>query len=477
MSSLPAKTKVIGDRDRDIKNLYLDSRQVQTSDAFVAIKGGQLDGHDYIDQAISNGCVVIFCQKEPILLSTKVTYVITKDLHENLWRLAADFYERPSTKTKIVGITGTNGKTTVATMFYKLMRRMDVRAGLISTVDIRINDEVLPTKLTTPDVISINRLMAEMVSQGCEYIAMEVSSHAIAQNRIKGIEYDVGVFTNITHDHLDYHKTFKDYLNTKKQFFDVLDKKACAITNVDDKNGMVMMQNTKADIKTYGIRSMADYKARVIEHDFNGLHLKINQIDFYSKLMGQFNVYNLLAVIAIAKEFGFEMVDVLIKLSLVSTAPGRFEIIRSGNSKTIGIVDYAHTPDALQNVLQTIADVNKGNQKLTVVIGAGGDRDTTKRPKMARIAVHFADQVILTSDNPRSEDPEKILDDMEEGIPHEEKEKVLRISDRKQAIKAALQMTSNGIVLVVGKGHENYQEIKGKRHHFDDKEIVQEFLR
>lgn len=466
-----------GQEDVLVNDLQLDSRQVQDSDAFIAIKGQHADGHDYIEKAIANGASVVICQKEPILLSTKVTYVITKEIHENLWVLAAGFYGNPSDALHLIGVTGTNGKTTVSTMFFDLMRKMGKGCGLISTVNIRINEEVIPTNLTTPDVVTLNRIMAEMVRKGCDYAVMEVSSHAIAQNRIKGLDFDGGVFTNITHDHLDYHKTFKDYLNTKKMFFDLLDKSAFALTNVDDRNGEVMLQNTKAKKVNYGLRKLADYKAKVIEHDFSGMHLQINKLDFYTRMVGRFNAYNLLAVIGIADQLGFETMEVLQYLSELTSVEGRFDLVHSSENNVVGIVDYAHTPDALENVLQTIHQVNKQKLMVITVVGCGGDRDKTKRPLMADIATRYSDMTILTSDNPRTEDPEVILDEMEIGVQGQFKKNYERISNRKEAIHEAAKIIGNqGIILVAGKGHEKYQDIQGVKHPFDDKKILQEIL-
>lgn len=460
-----------------INDLRLDSREVQRGDVFVAIKGAVSDGHQYVDKAIENGAAVVVCEQRPILLSTKVTYVITKGIHENLWKIAADFYGDPSAKLKLVGVTGTNGKTTVATMFYNLMSQLNVACGLISTVKICYGKTEVSSKLTTPDVVTLNRLMSEMCQSGCTHVVMEVSSHAIEQERIKGLHYDVGVFTNLTHDHLDYHKTFKAYLNVKKKFFDRLGKNAFVLTNVDDRNGLVMVQNTQARKHTYALRSMADYRARIIAQDFEGMELQIDAVHLFTSLIGLFNVYNLLAVIGVADLLDFDKTEVYIALSKITSADGRFDVLRHDKKKWLAIVDYAHTPDALENVLKTIKELNRLKGKVITVVGCGGDRDTSKRPKMASIAAYYSDLVVLTSDNPRTEDPEDILDQMEAGVNVEMNSKILRITNRKQAIKAAVKMAEKGsIILVAGKGHETYQEIHGVRHPFDDKKIIQEFL-
>jgi UDP-N-acetylmuramoyl-L-alanyl-D-glutamate--2,6-diaminopimelate ligase len=390
--------------------------------------------------------------------------------------LAEAFYSSKKEMT-LIGVTGTNGKTSVATLFFNTIKAMGISCGLLSTVVIKINDNQYPSELTTPDVFTLFRFMKMMRSQGCKHCIMEVSSHAIDQGRIDGLAFDVAAFTNLSHDHLDYHSSFKEYAYTKKKLFDGLSPKSDAIFNADDRNGSVMVQNTRAKKISYGMVMNADYKARILENDFSGMHVRIEEHDFFTRLVGKFNVYNILAVLAIAESVGYERLDVLKALSNVTTAAGRFEIIRSSTENITAIVDYAHTPDALENVLTTISQVNKNKGKIITLIGCGGDRDKTKRPLMAKVAVDLSDSVILTSDNPRSENPDDILDDMEKGIEKTESRKVLRISDRKSAIKTAISIANpKDVILVAGKGHETYQEINGIKHPFDDKQILQEFL-
>lgn len=477
LKALPWTFEVYGVQDKDVQNVHLDSRSVQTGDAFVAVRGSISDGHNFIASAIENGVTAIFCEKIPKGLSTKVTYIVTTDLVSKLAQIAQAFYGNPSKFINLVGVTGTNGKTTVATMFFNMLRAMGVSCGLMSTVKICLNELTINTSLTTPDIFSVYRYLKMMVDQDFNHAIMEVSSHAIDQGRVAGLEFAVAAFTNISHDHLDYHRTFRSYLETKQRLFTDLSQKAVAITNVDDRNGEVMTQLSKAKIKTYGLRNVADYKAKLLEFDFSGMHIQIGSHDFYTHLVGKFNVSNLLAVVAIADQLGFERMEVLTKLSQVKTAPGRFELVRNQQKDITSIVDYAHTPDALENVLKTIDQVNKRRGKVITVIGCGGDRDKTKRPLMAKVASRYSNQVILTSDNPRGENPEAILDDMEEGVEIDAKRKVLRIADRKSAIKTAVTMAQKqDVILVAGKGHETYQEIQGVKYPFDDKQILQDFL-
>lgn len=477
LAGFSSEITVVGQADLTLRDVHLDSRKVKAGDAFVAIKGTTSDGHDYISSAINNGATIVFCQYIPDGLSTKVTFVTTDDIHKELGFIASSFYGYPDRELQLIGVTGTNGKTTVATMFFNLLRKMQISCGMLSTVRICINEEVIPSELTTPDIFSLYRFLSEMVARKCEYAIMEVSSHAIHQGRIAGLKFAGAVFTNISHDHLDYHKTFKEYIRTKKLFFDNLESSAFAITNADDRNGEVMVQNSSAKICTYAMKSIADYKAKILEHDFTGMHLQIGVHDFYTSLIGKFNVYNLLAVIAIADQLGFDTMETLTVMSNVKTAPGRFDLVRDVDNDISAIVDYAHTPDALENVLSTIHQVNARRGKIITVVGAGGDRDKTKRPLMAKVAVNYSDKVILTSDNPRSENPEAILDDMQEGVGVENKKKVIRISDRKAAIQTAISIANpSDVILIAGKGHENYQEIQGVKYPFDDKQILQEFL-
>lgn len=477
LKALPWTFEVHGVQDNGVQNVHLDSRSVQTGDAFVAVRGSISHGHNFIASAIENGATVIFCEKIPKGLSTKVTYIVTTDLVSKLAQIAQAFYGNPSKFINLVGVTGTNGKTTVATMFFNMLRAMGVSCGLMSTVKICLNELTINTSLTTPDIFSVYQYLKMMVDQDFNHAIMEVSSHAIDQGRVAGLEFAVAAFTNISHDHLDYHKTFRSYLETKQRLFTDLSPKAVAITNVDDRNGEVMTQLSKAKIKTYGLRNVADYKAKLLEFDFSGMHIQIASHDFYTHLVGKFNVSNLLAVVAIADQLGFERMEVLTKLSQVKTAPGRFELVRNPQKDITSIVDYAHTPDALENVLKTIDQVNKHRGKVITVIGCGGDRDRTKRPLMAKVASRYSNQVILTSDNPRSENPEAILDDMEEGVEIDAKRKVLRIADRKSAIETAVMMAQKqDVILVAGKGHETHQEIQGVKYPFDDKQILQDFL-
>ncbi|SEP38981.1 UDP-N-acetylmuramoyl-L-alanyl-D-glutamate--2,6-diaminopimelate ligase [Mucilaginibacter sp. AW1-7] len=469
-----AFTELQGSADVEITSVAFDSRQVIPGSMFVAVKGTQVDGHDYIDQAIKQGAIAVICEDLPAHTAAEVDFLMVADSAKALSLVAANFYGNPSAQLKLVGVTGTNGKTTIATLLYQLFRDLGYKAGLLSTVENQINGQVIPSTHTTPDPIELNRLLEEMVTQGCDYCFMEVSSHAVAQHRVANLHFSGGVFTNLTHDHLDYHKTFDSYLKAKKAFFDGLPKSAFALTNSDDKNGNIMLQNSQAHRKTYGLKSMADYKARILENQFGGLLLHIDNEEVWFKMVGTFNAYNLLAVYATAMLLEQDKAKTLTSLSKLTGAEGRFEYIVAPN-KVIGIVDYAHTPDAVQNVLSTIHDIRKGNEKVITVIGCGGDRDKTKRPIMARVASEWSDKVILTSDNPRSEDPAQIIKDMIEGVDPAFKRHTVSIVDRREAIKTACMLANPGdIILVAGKGHEKYQESHGVKNHFDDMEELEE---
>ena len=464
--------ELVGTTNREVNALIFDSRKVVAGVVFFAIKGTLSDGHAFIASTIAAGAEVIICEQIPEEQMEGVTYIEVNDSSVALGIMAANFYQNPSTKIQLVGITGTNGKTTIATLLFKLFRELGYKVGLISTVQNQINDEVIPATHTTPNPLALNELLDRMVSAGCGYCFMEVSSHAVVQHRIQGITFVGGVFSNITHDHLDFHRTFDNYIKAKRGFFDMLPKGAFALTNADDKNGMVMLQNSKATKKTYALKQLADYKATVVENSFNGLHLDVDGIEVFFKLVGSFNAYNLLAVYGTALLLNQDQLTVLTTLSRLDGAEGRFEYV-SSKTGIIGIVDYAHTPDAVQNVLSTIQNIRKGTEQVITVIGCGGDRDKTKRPIMAQVASDWSDKVILTSDNPRTEDPQVIIQAMEEGVSPTNKRKTLSITDRKEAIKTACHLAKPGdIILIAGKGHEKYQEVNGVRHHFDDKEIL-----
>jgi len=471
-----AFTELQGSADMEITTVVFDSRKVVPGCMFVAIKGTLSDGHDYIQQAVQDGAVAVICEDLPAHVTGEVDFLMVADSTVALGIVSNNFYGHPSSKLKLVGVTGTNGKTTIATLLYKLFRDLGYKCGLLSTVENQINGQVIAATHTTPDPVELNRLMDEMVNQGCDYCFMEVSSHAIAQHRIGSLTFAGGIFSNLTHDHLDYHKTFDSYLKAKKAFFDGLPSNAFALTNNDDKNGSVMLQNTKAHKKTYGLKSMADYRAKILENQFEGLLLQIDNEEVWFKMVGTFNAYNLLAVYATAMLLDQDKAKILTSLSKLTGARGRFDYIVSPN-KIIGVVDYAHSPDAVQNILSTIHDIRKGNEKVITVLGCGGDRDKTKRPIMAKAACEWSDKVILTSDNPRSEDPAQIIKDMEAGVDAAFRRHVLSIADRREAIKTACMLAKPGdIVLVAGKGHEKYQEIKGMRNHFDDmEELVEQF--
>ncbi len=467
--------KVVGPIDFEIKDLVFDSRKVRASSLFFAIKGTQVDGHDYIEKAIQNGASAIVCERLPATLQDSLTYIQVADAAECIGQMANVFFGMPSKQTNLVGVTGTNGKTTTVTMLFDLFTGLGYKCGLLSTIQNRISSAIVPSTHTTPDVVTINALLAEMVEQGCDYVFMEVSSHAVDQRRVAGLHFKVGVFTNMSHDHLDYHKTFAAYIQAKKRFFDDLPKGAFALVNIDDKRGRVMVQNTQAQIKTYSLRNLADFKGRIIENSLIGLHLKVNRQELFTQFIGDFNAYNLLAAFGVASLLEQESDFVLQVLSALKAAEGRFDYLRSPDQQTIAIVDYAHTPDALLKVLQTIKKVKQASADIITVVGCGGDRDKTKRPEMARIAVQNSEQVILTSDNPRSEVPEEIIADMEAGLSAAEKRQAILITDRKQAIKTACRLAKKGdVILVAGKGHEKYQEIKGVKHPFDDKEVLKE---
>ena len=467
---------VHGATDVAIAKIEFDSRKIELNTAFVAIKGTLSDGHDYIEKAIALGANVIVCEHFPETIAQGITFVQVNDTNEALAFLSANFYDNPSEKIKLVGVTGTNGKTTIATLLFQLFRDLGYKTGLLSTVQNQINDLIIPATHTTPDPIALNALLHDMVKSGCDYCFMEVSSHAVAQSRIEGLDFTGGIFTNLTHDHLDFHKTFDSYLRAKKGFFDHLNKKAFALTNIDDKNGMVMLQNTEAHKKSYGLKNIADFKAKIIENHFSGLLLNIDHEEVWFKMVGSFNAYNLLAVYSAALLLEQDRLKVLTSLSRLSGAEGRFDYMISP-SGIIGIVDYAHTPDAVQNVLSTIQDIRKGTEQVITVIGCGGDRDQSKRPVMAQVACDWSDKVILTSDNPRTEVPEQIIRDMEAGVMPQNKRKALSITDRKEAIRTACHLAKPGdIIVVAGKGHEKYQDVGGEKLPFDDKEILTEFL-
>ena len=469
-------TEVIGSTDNQVGEIVFDSRKASGNSLFVAIEGGIADGHDFIDQVIEKGCQHIVCQQLPENVRKDVGYYVVADSHAALAIIAANFYENPSEKLTLVGITGTNGKTTTTTLLHKLFLDLGHKVGLISTVVNKINDESIPSTHTTPDPVTLNGLFARMVDEGCDYCFMEVSSHAIHQRRIWRLKFALGGFTNITHEHLDYHKTFKEYIHVKKAFFDGLAKEAIAISNADDKNGAVMLQNSNARHVFYGLKSVADYKAKVLENQFSGLVLSIDRQELWTRLIGDFNAYNLLLVYAVAMELEQDQVEVLRIMSTLNSVEGRFEYVQSQEG-IIAIVDYAHTPDALENVLKTIKNIRTGNETVFTIIGCGGDRDRSKRPTMAKIACEWSDKVVLTSDNPRTEDPESIIEEMMTGVEGQHFKKTLSITNRKEAIKSACSMAEKGdIILIAGKGHETYQEINGVRYDFDDLEIVKELL-
>ncbi len=471
--------KVNGDVNVEVKDIQFDSRQVSAGTLFVAQRGTKVDGHDFIDKAVKAGAVAVVCEKvesgKKKVESGKVTFVVVKDSSEALGLMAANFYGHPSHSLKLVGITGTNGKTTTVTLLHRMFRLLGHHVGLVSTIVNKVDEEELPTGHTTPDALELSQLLRRMVDAGCDYCFMEVSSHAVVQRRIAGVEFAGGIFSNITHDHLDFHKTMANYIAAKKGFFDALPKEAWALTNIDDKNGKVMVQNTRAKVYTYGLQQRGDFHCKVLEESFEGMHLSINGREFWSRLVGRFNAYNLLAIYSAAVLSGAEPEEALRLLSTLAPAPGRFQYV-SGRGIT-AIIDYAHTPDALQNVIETINAIRQPSQQLITVVGCGGDRDKTKRPEMAQIACNGSDKLVLTSDNPRTEEPDSILDDMEAGLSAEQLSHTVRITDRRQAIRTACMMAREGdIILIAGKGHETYQEVNGVRSHFDDVEEAEREL-
>lgn len=470
------KYEIYGNDGIEISDIEIDSRKIKKDNAFIAIRGTQADGHNYIEKAIELGASTIICEKIPETVTEGVTYVTFNNTEDVVGNIATTFYGNPTEKLDLVGVTGTNGKTTIATLLYNMFRGFGYKVGLISTVCNYIDGEAIPTEHTTPDPITLNRLLGKMADEGCKYAFMEVSSHSVAQKRIGGLKFAGGIFTNLTRDHLDYHKTVENYLKAKKAFFDGLPKTAFALTNADDKNGLVMVQNTKAKVVTYSLRTMADFKGKVLEDGFEGMLMDINNTEVNVQFIGKFNAYNLLAVYGAACMLGKKPEDILLQLSVLKPVSGRFDSMRSPNGYT-AIIDYAHTPDALVNVLNAIHDVLKGRGKVITVVGAGGNRDKGKRPLMAQESVKQSDKVIITSDNPRFEKPQDIINDMLAGLNKEEMKKVLAITDRKEAIRTACMLASAGdVILIAGKGHENYQDIKGVKYHFDDKEVVREIF-
>ncbi len=468
--------EIRGDLSVPVRKIQFDSRQVEAGDLFVAVKGSHVDGHQFIEKALEKGAIAVVCEDIPENFSSRAVWIRIEGTQLAFGKIAAAFYNHPSANLKVVGVTGTNGKTTIATLLYKTFTLLGYKVGLISTIKYYVGAEEFHATHTTPDALQIQELMARMVEAGCDYCFMEVSSHAIDQDRISGIEFDGAIFTNLTHDHLDYHKTFAEYLKAKKKFFDQLPETAFALTNADDKNGMVMLQNTKASKQTYSLRSLANFHCKVLEKHFDGMLLSVDGQEIWTHFTGIFNASNLMAVMGAAILLGVDRNEVYRILSELRPVSGRFEIIRSPEGK-YAVVDYAHTPDAIQNVLTGIAEIRSGNEQVITVVGAGGDRDKTKRPLMAQEAVRQSDRVILTSDNPRSEEPEQILADMEAGLDAFQKNKVLSIVNRREAIKTACMLARPGdIILVAGKGHEDYQEIKGVKHHFDDKEVINEIF-
>jgi UDP-N-acetylmuramoyl-L-alanyl-D-glutamate--2,6-diaminopimelate ligase len=470
-------TALAGNTDVDILDVQIDSRKVQKGSLFIAVKGVAVDGHQFIDKAISQGALAIVSEEIPSKKTEGVTYVQTIDSAEAAGLIAHNFYDHPTRKLKLIGVTGTNGKTTIATLLYKVFTCLGYKCGLLSTVENQIGGKVIPATHTTPDTISLNALLKQMADDGCEYAFMEVSSHAIHQRRIAGLEFAGALFSNITHDHLDYHKTFDEYIKAKKRFFDDLSSSAFAITNVDDKRGDVMLQNTSARKFTYSLKTVADFKGKILENILTGLVMNVNDQEVHFRLIGEFNAYNLLAVYGAAICLGQDKAHVLQCLSNTTGAEGRFDYIISPKEKVIGIVDYAHTPDALVNVLTTIKKLKQGHEQLITVVGCGGDRDKSKRPIMGEAACEYSDKAIFTSDNPRSENPQEILNEMEVGLNSAAKSKFISIADRKQAIKTAVSIAGpEDIVLIAGKGHEKYQEINGVKYHFDDKEVLIEMF-
>lgn len=468
---------ITGSTDVEVNDIQIDSRKIKPGAAFIAVKGAAADGHQFIDKAIENGAAVIVHQESTENKKEGVVYVQVENSAAAAAYMANNFFGRPSEKVKLVGITGTNGKTTIATLLYKLFTRLGYKCGLLSTVENHIGEKVVPATHTTPDAISLNELLSQMVSAGCSHVFMETSSHAIHQHRVTGLQYAGGIFSNITHDHLDYHQTFDEYIRVKKAFFDSLSSSAFAISNADDKRGTVMLQNTNAKKYYYSLKTVAEFKGKILDNSLSGLMMTVNDIEVHFRLIGEFNAYNLLAVYGAAVCLGEDKQEVLTALSVLTGAEGRFDYVVSAKEKVIAIVDYAHTPDALLNVLATIKKLKKGFEQVITVVGCGGDRDRTKRPVMAEAACEYSDKAIFTSDNPRSEDPVQIIKDMEEGLSAAARRKYISIVDRKEAIKTAISLAKpEDIILIAGKGHEKYQEIKGVRNQFDDKEVVKEFF-
>lgn len=466
--------EIIGNKNPEVSEIVFDSRKAVENSLYVAIKGTVSDGHSFINAAIEKGTKIVVCEDLPESLNSEVTFIKVKDSSKVLGQLASNFYGNPSEKFNLIGITGTNGKTSATTLLFDIFKNLGFQSALISTVEYRIADEIIPSTHTTPDVLTLNKILAKAVETGCEYAFMEVSSHGIDQNRTEGLHFKIAGFTNITHDHLDYHKTFDAYLKTKKRFFDDLNPDSIAITNIDDKNGNVMLQNTKAQKKTYALKTMADYHGRILEADFNGMLLNFNGKEFWSTLTGKFNVYNLLLAYAVTIECGFHEDDVLKAISNLKRVKGRFETLKSEGG-IFFVVDYAHTPDALENILDSINEIRTKNERLITVFGCGGDRDHAKRPEMGKIATRKSTLAIITSDNPRTENPAEIIKEIEAGVEPQNYSKYTAIPDRKEAIKMAIKFAEpKDIILVAGKGHEDYQEINGVKHHFDDKEVIME---
>lgn len=467
---------ILGNKEIEISEIVFDSRKAVKNSLYIAIKGTLVDGHQYIPSAIEKGAKAIVCEVLPEQKEEGIIYIKVENSSKVLGLLASNFYGNPSKDLILIGVTGTNGKTSVSTLLFDVFQKMGYLSALISTVEYRIGDEVFPSTHTTPDIITLNKILSKAVEQGCQYAFMEVSSHGIHQGRIDGLNFRIAGFTNITHDHLDYHKTFLEYLNTKKRFFDELPQTAVAITNIDDKNGLVMLQNTKAKKKTYAVKTLADYHGKLLELDFNGMLLDFNGKEFWTTLTGKFNVYNLLLVFAIARELGFEENEILTTISKLKRVNGRFEVLKSQGG-IIFVVDYAHTPDALENILDSINEIRTKNERLITIFGCGGDRDREKRPEMGKVATRKSTLAIITSDNPRTEEPMQIIKEIEAGVESQNFSKYITIPDRKEAIKMAIKFAEpKDIVLVAGKGHETYQEINGVRHHFDDKETILELV-
>ncbi|NDV64232.1 UDP-N-acetylmuramoyl-L-alanyl-D-glutamate--2,6-diaminopimelate ligase [Bacteroides sp. 224] len=468
--------RIVGDTDKDITGVNIDSRLVESGHLFMAMKGTQTDGHAYIPAALQKGATAILCETLPEEINNAITYIQVADSEDVVGKVATTFYGDPTTKIDLVGVTGTNGKTTIATLLYNLFQHFGYKTGLISTVCNYIDDEAIPTEHTTPDPITLNKLLGRMADEGCKYVFMEVSSHSIEQKRISGLKYAGGIFTNLTRDHIDYHKTMENYLKAKKKFFDDMPKNAFSLTNLDDKNGLVMTQNTRSKVYTYSLRSLSEFKGRILESHFDGMLLEFNNKEFFAQFIGKFNASNLLAVFGAAVLLGKKEEDVLLALSTLHPVAGRFDAQRSPSGYT-AIVDYAHTPDALVNVLNAIHEVLEGNGKVITVVGAGGNRDKGKRPIMAKESARLSDKLIITSDNPRFEEPQDIINDMLAGLDAEDRKKTISITDRKEAIRTAAMLAEKGdVILIAGKGHETYQDIKGVKHHFDDKEIIKEIF-